>query len=104
MGVGEQTRTVEEVMPSVAGLCCAWVEEWWLARGGMRRVLPECVQDRGVLITAAEEVMNMPTGVSNMQPFLRGANAGMPGSMVRPEQPALQLSYAGHQISIDADF
>ena len=61
-------------------------------------------QEKGVLITAAEDVMNAPSGMQAglHQGFIRPA--AVPGNMVRPEQPALQLSYAGHQIVIDSDF
>jgi len=62
------------------------------------------VNEKGVLITAAEDVMNAPSGMQAglHQGFIRPA--AVPGNMVRPEQPALQLSYAGHQIVIDSDF
>jgi len=62
-------------------------------------------QEKTALITAAEDVMNVPMGgPGGAAPFLGRAGNALPGSMVRPEQPALQLSYGGHQIMVDADF
>ena len=61
--------------------------------------------DKGVLLTAAEEVMQPSNHAGAMHSLLRGgAGLANGASMVRPDQPALQLSYGGHQIAVDADF
>jgi len=61
--------------------------------------------DKGVLLTAAEEVMQPSNHAGAMHSLLRGgAGLSNGASMVRPDQPALQLSYGGHQIAVDADF